>query len=69
MRPVSYEQIFISINQSIFLLPDSDGSWGGAALPMAVLGLSSAHGVRELKLAWREAGPPNHHDDQVDSDQ
>ena len=23
----------------------------------------------ELKPPWREAGPPNHHDDQVDSDQ
>jgi len=24
---------------------------------------------REFKLPWREAGPPNHHDDTVDSDQ
>ena len=24
---------------------------------------------REFKLPWREAGPPYHHDDQVDSDQ
>ena len=23
---------------------------------------------REFTLAWREAGPPNHHDDEVDSD-
>ena len=23
---------------------------------------------REFKLSWREAGPPNHHDDKVDSD-
>jgi len=22
-----------------------------------------------FKLPWREAGPPNHHEDQVDSDQ
>ena len=22
----------------------------------------------EFKLPWREAGPPNHHDDKVDSD-
>ena len=22
----------------------------------------------EFKLSWREAGPPNHHDDKVDSD-
>jgi len=24
---------------------------------------------REFKLPWRVAGPPNHHDDKVDSDQ
>ena len=24
---------------------------------------------REFKLPWREAGPPNHHEDKVDSDQ
>ena len=24
---------------------------------------------REFEFPWREAGPPNHHDDQVDSDQ
>ena len=24
---------------------------------------------REFKLPWREAGPPNHHDGRVDSDQ
>jgi len=24
---------------------------------------------REFKLPWREAGPPTHHDDKVDSDQ
>jgi len=24
---------------------------------------------REFKLQWREAGPPNHHDDKTDSDQ
>jgi len=23
----------------------------------------------KFKLSWREAGPPNHHDDKVDSDQ
>ena len=26
-------------------------------------------GSREFKLPWREAGPPNHDDDKVDSDQ
>jgi len=24
---------------------------------------------KEFKLSWRKAGPPNHHDDKVDSDQ
>ena len=24
---------------------------------------------REFKIPWREAGPPDHHDDEVDSDQ
>ena len=24
---------------------------------------------KEFKLPWREAGPPNHYDDKVDSDQ
>ena len=26
-------------------------------------------GEREFKLPWREAGPPYHHDDKVDSEQ
>jgi len=26
-------------------------------------------GERQFKLPWREAGPPNHRDDKVDSDQ
>ena len=26
-------------------------------------------GKREFKVPWREADPPNHHDDKVDSDQ
>jgi len=34
------------------------------------LGWSTYHArKREFKLPWREAGPPNHHDDTVDSDQ
>ena len=33
-------------------------------------GNSYSHGARPVhKLPWREAGPPNHHDDKVDSDQ
>jgi len=30
-------------------------------------GKCKATSKRELKLAWREAGPPNHHDDKEDS--
>jgi len=32
-------------------------------------GRCNATWKREFKLPWREAGPPNHHDDKVDSDQ
>ena len=32
-------------------------------------GRCTATWKREFKLPWREAGPPNHHDDKVDSDQ
>ena len=30
---------------------------------------SKATWKKEFKLLWREAGPPNHHDDKVDLDQ
>ena len=32
-------------------------------------GRCKATWTREFKLPWHEAGPPNHHDDPVDSDQ
>jgi len=31
--------------------------------------VSSLLALQVFKLPWREAGPPNHHDDKVDSDQ
>ena len=31
-------------------------------------GRCKAYWKREFKLLWHEAGPPNHHDDQVDLD-
>jgi len=34
-----------------------------------VHGMTHGPPVKEFKLLWREAGPPNHHDDKVDSDQ
>ena len=36
----------------------------------AASGLLAGVGAqREFKLPWREAGPPNHHDNQMESDQ
>jgi len=32
-------------------------------------GICKATWKREYKLPWREAGPPNHHDDKMVSDQ
>jgi len=37
--------------------------------PLCVEGRCKATWKREFKLPWRKAGPPNHHDDKVDSDQ
>jgi len=39
------------------------------AMPAYLEGRSKATWQREFKLPLREAGPPNHHDDKVDSDQ
>ena len=36
---------------------------------LPVEGRCKAPWKREFKLPWREAGPPNHHDDNVDSGQ
>ena len=36
---------------------------------VAEAGRHKAIWKREFKLPWREAGPPNHHDDKVDSDE
>ena len=37
--------------------------------PVVEEGRCQATWKREFKLPWREAGPPNHLDDKVDSDQ
>ena len=42
---------------------------GKAVGPPATEGRSKATWKREFKLPWREAGPPNLHDDKMDSDQ
>ena len=39
------------------------GTFSGARRPC------KANWKREFKLPWREAGPPNHHDDKMVSDQ
>ena len=38
-------------------------------IPALQEGRCKATWKREFKLPWREAGPPSHHDDKVDSDQ
>jgi len=49
---------------------------GGQLLPLfhfsrgqSIRAAALATRKREFKLPWREAGPPNHHEDTVDSDQ
>ena len=44
------------------------GNGGGDQHPPPP-GTSATHGGGGLKLPWREAGPPNHLDDNVVSDQ
>ena len=39
------------------------------APPLILVELELLAWQREFKLPWREAGPPNHHDEKVDSDQ
>jgi len=41
----------------------------GWAAYVGLEGRCKATWEREFKLPWREAGPPNHHEDTVDSDQ
>ena len=41
----------------------------GRVVPAAQEGRCKATWKKEFKLPWREAGPLNHHDDLVDSDQ
>jgi len=60
-------------------LVGSAGKWVGLRTPttsphmicmfLAYEGRYKATWKREFKLPWREAGPLNHHDDIVDSDQ
>jgi hypothetical protein len=38
-----------------------------ARTSVSIHGRCKAAWKREFKLPWREAGPPNHHDDEVDS--
>ena len=44
------------------------GLWFGVYTPGIEAGCGTWCGVEAL-LPWREAGPPNHHDDKVVSDQ
>ena len=51
----------------VLMVPEASGSW--QVPPSAQEGRCKAAWKREFKLPWREAGPLNHHDDIVDSDQ
>ena len=42
---------------------------GGGGREQRGVGRCKATWKREFKIPRREAGPPNHHDDKVDSDQ
>jgi len=44
-------------------------SAGAGGRPDGGPGACTATWEREFKIPWREAGPPNHYDDKVDSDQ
>ena len=46
-----------------------DGSGDGPGGGTKKVDRCKATCKREVKLPWREAGPPNHHDDKVVSDQ
>jgi len=73
LAPREFEFPFPGSLTSTFLV----GVQGMAALSDADLiqsrflqrGRYKATWKREFRLPWREAGPPNHHDDKVDSDQ
>ena len=47
-------------SEVVLLRPPCEGAQEGSC---------KATWKREFKLPWREAGPPNHHNDKVDSDQ
>ena len=51
--------------------PQTDVMAGDGADSAASVGgcRCKATSKREFKIPWREAGPPNHHDDKADSDQ
>jgi len=58
------------------LVPDSAEAFGLALIPPRpparpphTRAEEPLPSKREFKLPWREAGPPNHLDDKVDSDQ
>jgi len=51
------------IEVPLYRLPSKGSRWVDAG------GVLNGYGKREFKHTWREAGPPNHHDDKVDSDQ
>jgi len=68
----SLEPLLITVKQLFIHPPDGYVSWRHRG-QLTCIDPSVSQIIclwkREFKPPWREAGPPNHHDDKVDSDQ
>ena len=60
---------YTSALKSIYESYASALNWTRADTSLSVTDTPPRTWKREFKLPWREAGPPNHLDDKVDSDQ
>ena len=58
-----------SESESVSARPDGASASDALAPTPAWASKYKATWKREFKLPWRQAGPPNHLDDKVDSDQ
>ena len=73
--PASVPQVFSAMAfASLDFAPATAGAAAALALNFTIgqdvaAGRCKVTWEREFKLPWREAGPPNHHDDKVDSDE
>jgi len=53
----------------MYALREQDPAPDARIPPVPAAELTVPPAAEGPKLPWREAGPPNHHDDKVDSDQ